>query len=173
MLARKPHKENPDPGEFDPNLPVLHKRLSNGLSQVTEIFCRLAAKFSEEELDNKRAICLYESIPGVKKQKRPSQKIYGLLRSKKIRDHIELYRMVYNKDRLSLLAEREDKTNKIVERWEKDDSVQVKTADLLVALKDRETAYGMHKDKSSPEDELLKNPRLLEAMEIIDVTPKK
>jgi hypothetical protein len=141
-------------------------KLKSGLTQIQESFCRLSAQFTYEDLP-KQAARLYDSIPGVCTDNSPVI-ICKLLKNEKILNRIEEYRNILNKDKLSLLVERENLTREIIDRWKNDKEQTIKTADMLQALKERELAYGVSGKSAEELNLILENDRMREALSMIE-----
>lgn len=152
----------------------VRKRRRNGLTYLQDCFARMCAHYPEELMTGALAAEKYKQIPGIQASEtadfRPRAMV--LLKNPVIARQIELYRSVLNKDALSLKAEREDLTEKFIETW-KERKPQVKTEHILQALKDRETVYGVGSKDSGGAEEALKNERVKEALDIIDIIPKE
>lgn len=147
--------------------------LSNGLTKLQEIFCRMVAQQPEELMTPTMAGEIYKQIPGVTTEN-PTQAAYALLKIPKVVNTIAAYRAVLNLDPVSMKVKHLELYETFRKRFEDDPDAKVKASDVISALKELNGVMGFTKQNDNSELTIvLKNERINEAFDAINITPEK
>ena len=139
-----------------------------GVTQRQEVFAQLIAQYPETAINVDIAAELYRSIPGTEAETNSIRIICKrYLDNPRVQKRIDLYRIVYNTSKPRLLAEREEITQEMKERW-RDDKAAVRSTDILQALRDRDLAYGIGRGAADEITVVLSNPRVQEGIKLLD-----
>jgi hypothetical protein len=140
-----------------------------GVNRRQDAWAQLVAGYTDG-VDDSVLIAAYLSIPGVDTDEHGAHVAITRYKSlQAVQDRIEQYRRVLGTSKLSLLANRELVHSEIETRWRNDPQAKVRTADLLVSLKDRESVHGLHSQNSQQSPQaIMDHPRVKAALVILD-----
>lgn len=144
-----------------------------GITQRMDAWAQIVAGYPET-VDDSVLVAAYQSLPGVDSTDAAARNTVVRYKANPlVQDRLAQYRRVLGTSRLSLLAHREQLHEQMVDRWQTDPEAKVRTADLLVSLKDRETVHGLHAGSQSERlTVVLQHPRVQAALTILATSPQ-
>ena len=169
-----------------PNVPKLNTKfttremvkdsdgLSIGITRRQDAWAQLVASYPEN-LNYESLVAIYVELPGVDANERTADStVRSYIKNPAIQSRIEQYRRVLGTSKLSLMAHRESIHDNIVNRWQSNLDIPVRTQDVLQSLKDRESIHGLTPKAQSDQITLiLSNPRVQSALNIISSQDKQ